>query len=362
MQTISIFITLILALVLVACKPAPAAEPAGTGEVAVVSESKPTAHPIQSLIEFSGYTTSTRELILNDETRGEQVRYTLLYPATEAKRDAAPDLSGGPYPVLLYSHGGYLDGIDHRLAQQSLFRHLVSYGFVVASVDHNDQAKSPVLSDRPLDILAMINALDALAKGELAGLLNMERLGVMGMSLGTVTSLQMGGAHLDLAYTHAWCDEQPKGTSDLCISQQQREESEKRLSQVAKVDPNGLLFIPTDTRIQAMVLMSPVFSPFYGVRGLDTVNIPTMLLAPTESDYESDTLPIYNGLGTETKYLANFVGAYHRYPLSCPDSQSALVTAFFGYYLGGEQAYAGNLMEDYVNSLDGMSWGVYTKP
>ena len=50
----------------------------------------------------------------------------------EALRDAAPDPAGGPYPLVIFSHG--LGGL--RL--QSLFytEHLASYGFVVIAVDH----------------------------------------------------------------------------------------------------------------------------------------------------------------------------------------------------------------------------------
>jgi hypothetical protein len=51
-----------------------------------------------------------------------------------ALADAPPDVSGGPYPLVVYSHGF---GI-YRQSAAYMLEHLASYGFVVIAPDHHE--------------------------------------------------------------------------------------------------------------------------------------------------------------------------------------------------------------------------------
>ena len=48
--------------------------------------------------------------------------------------DAPPDISGAPYPLVVWSHGAYL----YRQTNAYLAEHLASQGFVVISGNHED--------------------------------------------------------------------------------------------------------------------------------------------------------------------------------------------------------------------------------
>src|SRR5574337_1750829 len=62
------------------------------------------------LSEPGPYAVGTRDMTFSDESRGgAKIDMTMWYPAVEGAKDATPNLSGAPYPVVVYSHG-YLSG------------------------------------------------------------------------------------------------------------------------------------------------------------------------------------------------------------------------------------------------------------
>jgi predicted dienelactone hydrolase len=118
-----------------------------------------------------------------------------------ALTDAQPDDSGGPYPLVIFSHGF---GV-YRQTYAYLTEHLASYGFVVIAPDHLE-VWNPELSEvgesafeRPLDIQQVIAFAETLAApgGEMAGLLDINQIAVAGHSLGGYTALTAGGARFD---------------------------------------------------------------------------------------------------------------------------------------------------------------------
>jgi len=54
------------------------------------------------------------------------------YPATVAGRDAPVDVAGGPYPVVIQSHGF----LDSRIGESYVTEHLASRGYIVAALDY----------------------------------------------------------------------------------------------------------------------------------------------------------------------------------------------------------------------------------
>jgi predicted dienelactone hydrolase len=144
-----------------------------------------------------------------DESQQREIRVAIWYPAPagagpvdEQRRavvDAPLDLQGGPYPLVLFSHGscGY--------AEQSLFLtpYLASHGFVVVAPDHTgntifdfpDCGSGPVQAssfiERPEDIrfaLDYVLAANADSDSFLHRAIDPSRLGMSGHSFGGLTT------------------------------------------------------------------------------------------------------------------------------------------------------------------------------
>jgi dienelactone hydrolase len=105
---------------------------------------------------------------------------------------------GGPYPLLVYSHGFTS---DHRNGAY-LAEHLASHGFVVAAVNHPlthwGAPGGPRVADvvnQPGDVSFLIDRLlarSADAGDVLAATIDEERIGVLGVSLGGLTATLAG--------------------------------------------------------------------------------------------------------------------------------------------------------------------------
>ncbi|MCB9637297.1 MAG: hypothetical protein H6727_00120 [Myxococcales bacterium] len=123
--------------------------------------------------------------------------------AQDAYRDAEPYKKGGPYPLILYSHGS--GGIRY----QSVFQcpHLASHGYVVAAVDHVDNTLYDILAgndardtgillqsatDRPIDQVKVWNEMksrNANSADPLFQMMEPENVGITGHSFGGFTSV-----------------------------------------------------------------------------------------------------------------------------------------------------------------------------
>lgn len=122
----------------------------------------------------------------------------LSYPSDVAL-DRVPVSSGGPFPLVIYSHGS--GGL--RFIASFFTEVLASHGFVVASIDHAGdtvmdlfQGRGPastpeVISDRVTDVSLAVD--DLLARSEteddlLVGAIDPDRVGITGHSYGGLTA------------------------------------------------------------------------------------------------------------------------------------------------------------------------------
>jgi len=112
---------------------------------------------------------------------------------TDAYRDV-PSAEGGPWPLMIYSHGAG----GYRKVATFNNTHLASWGFVVASVDHLERgllARNGLLDlpDRPggsaADVSLTIDMLIAADDPLLGGLVDGEQVAIMGHSAGGGTVL-----------------------------------------------------------------------------------------------------------------------------------------------------------------------------
>jgi predicted dienelactone hydrolase len=136
-------------------------------------------------------------------------------------RTNADVLAGGPFPVVLYSHGS--SGI--ALAGFSYGEYLASWGFVVAAPDHTGNTtlnnSNPVALSylvRPQDISATLDAI--VATGAVAGRTSSD-ISAIGHSFGGYTVLSLLGAKVDNARIPTWgigtgtCEQLDDGSCDV---------------------------------------------------------------------------------------------------------------------------------------------------
>lgn len=211
-----------------------------------------------------------------------------------AARDATVDLSGAPYPVVIFSHGN--GGL--RFQNLSLMTHLASHGFVVVAPDHTDDTLWDALAgslgadtilisfgERVLDLPFVAEAVVE-TDGPLAGAADPERWAIMGHSFG--------------------------GSISLALTEQR-----------AGVEP--------DARIRVAVPMTPssTILPLFGY-GVTRSRVPTLLFAAQRDstiDYESEQLAGYERLPVDKILAAVREAGHFSYTDLCRPELEGLATA-----------------------------------
>ena len=112
----------------------------------------------------------------------------IWYPAAAPGRDAPVDPSGGPYPVVIHSHGF----LDSRLGEAYLTEHLASRGYVVAAIDYPLSRGGAPGGATVRDVGNQPGDWSFVLDGVLAtfgGVADAGRVAATGLSLGGLTSL-----------------------------------------------------------------------------------------------------------------------------------------------------------------------------
>ena len=354
---------------------ATATEPQTTEQtVGVEATQTPAPFPLS---EPGPYHAGNRAYTLVDESRnGREIGLTIEYPAlkqTDANghliwRDAAPDMSGAPYPLILTGpHSGDL-----------LFpTHLVSHGFVLAIVrfpdlDYGDNWDFGVI-DHPRDMLFALDQIASNPPEGLEGIIDTDHAGVAGYSWDGFFSLALSGVRIDPDYYLAYCEQAPATEPAFpawwyleytCTLAQKWDEFAAHVGDELAVSDDGLWQPVTDERIRAVMPMAPDGAWLYGERGLAMVDRPVFIIAATEDElvpYQIEPVYIFDHLGTPEKFLVSFIGKDH---MMVSDSEPAkrmnhFAVAFFSYYLQGRDDYAKYFSEDFVAQFEDLAWGVY---
>jgi dienelactone hydrolase len=123
---------------------------------------------------------------------------------TDAVRDV-PVGHGGPFPLVVYSHGF----AGFRTVSSFLMTHLASWGFVVAAPDFLERGLASVLGQRPAvsqtdlqtlsKTIARVRAASAEPGGVLSGAVRRGRIGLVGHSAGVRSSLELANADPSVA-------------------------------------------------------------------------------------------------------------------------------------------------------------------
>ena len=237
----------------------------------------------------------------------------------QAIAEAPFDLDGGPYPLVILSHGFSLG----RTSYAWLAEHLASHGLVVVAPQHYELVDDN-LSDfwrasitRPQEIGVVLDYVEAqsTADREFAGLMDTEHIAVVGHSYGGYTALAMAGARIDI-----------DGMESLCATAEETNDPNAWLcgmvlpyvadmAELAGFDemPEGLWPSWGDDRVDAIVSMAGD-AYFFNEAGLSEITIPVMAMggtADTGTPYAWGTQPTYEYVSSPTKVRAAFEDAEH---------------------------------------------------
>lgn len=292
--------------------------------------------------------------------------------AGRALRDAEPDTSGAPYPLVIVSHGYP----GSRMMMSYLTENLASKGYVVVSIAHTDStfydvsAFGSTLLNRSLDQWAVLDEIATRSTGDtfLGGLVDADNTGLIGYSMGGYGALNTIGAGYNGVAANF-------GTGDS-------------INQL--VAGNEAYLEYQDERIKAAVLFAPWGGDlgFVGMSGmalwdepaLADITIPTFWIVGSEDDvslYEG-VERLFNWSVNSGRYMLVYDNALHNVaPNPPPPAAQALsdyeryadpvwnentinnvnqhfITAFLGQHLKGNDDYTGYLDVPVENANEGV--------
>jgi predicted dienelactone hydrolase len=248
------------------------------------------------------------KLEVNQEPKGEYRAFTRdgktevsLYG--RAVRDAAPDATAAPYPLVILSHGYP----GNRFLLSHLGENLASKGYVVVSIDHtdstyNDQgAFGSTLLNRPLDQLFVLNEMARLNASDggagLKGLVNADRTALIGYSMGGYGVVNtLGGGFTAASVQYPW------GTPGGALARRQA--------------GNPDFLASMDKRIKAGIAIAPWgwnFG-FWDAAGLAGIKTPMFFMAGSLDDvagYAPGVRNIFENSVNADRYLLTFENANH---------------------------------------------------
>jgi predicted dienelactone hydrolase len=257
--------------------------------------------------QMGKYQVSRETLTLKDPNRDREFLVNLYFPT---------QLPGEPEstPVIVISPG--LGATSETW--QHLVQHLVSHGYVVATVHHPgsnfshlqgffEGQKSDVFDvqefiNRPLDITQVLNELENLNQSQFQGKLNLKKVGIAGQSFGAYTALALAGAKINFEQLKKDC-RSPIELLNL-----------SRLLQCQALSLPNQNYNLKDHRIAAAFLVDPVSRSVYGQASLNQVNIPIFWGAGSHDQLTPVMLEQINSftwLSSANKYFALIKGGQH---------------------------------------------------
>lgn len=265
---------------------------------------------------------------LNPEAAVEAITYTFDFKSPDlgdgnaiveghALLDAPIAAEGGPFPLVIFSHGYSANAAWYS----NLPEHYASHGFVVIAPEHVEQdwfQNAASVIQRPLDVAAAIDYAEAESQsaGALGGAIDVANVGVVGHSFGGYTALAVAGAPVDMDALNARCagiaEDDPR--SFLCLPLAGRE---SELAELAGLDaaPAGSWPSFADPRVTAIV---PIAGDAYmfADAGLAEITIPMMAIggtADTGTPPEWGMQLAYDNASTSDKSIVGFEGAEHMF-------------------------------------------------
>lgn len=263
--------------------------------------------------------------------------------------DATPDASGGPYPLVIVAHGYP----GSRVQMTYLTENLASKGYVVVAIDHTEStfadqdAFQSTLYHRPLDIRFTLDTLAAMHTDDtfLRGLVDADRTGIIGYSMGGYGALNAAGAGYNRVLQGFAGDFTAPLLADDPAYQAAQDD---RIRAVVAVAPFG-------GDLQAAG--APGLS-FWDDAGLAGLRVPTLFAVGTLDDvsqYETGVRRLYEQTVNSDRYLLIFENARHNIGSNPPPPEA---TAYTNYERYSEPAWdkrrINNIMQHFVTAFLGI--------
>ncbi|NER80770.1 MAG: alpha/beta hydrolase [Leptolyngbya sp. SIO1D8] len=257
----------------------------------------------------------TEILNLYDSSRDRTFEAALYYPSPQAS----------PSPLIVISHGlgaGHTNFTD-------LAEHLASHGLAVALLRHPGSDTQQIHNllegsvrevidpqefiDTPKDVSFLLDELQHRSQNNPSQpvRLNLQQVGVIGHSFGGYTALALAGAELNFEQLRADCTFEDSDFQDLnlvnlslllqCVVLDEENEPQQSLR---------------DERVKAVFAMNPISGSVFGARGLQSVEIPVMLIAGSHDLVAPALLEQvrpFTWLAGVDKYLVLMQGGTHNY-------------------------------------------------
>jgi predicted dienelactone hydrolase len=280
---------------------------------------------------------------INFNMVAEDVNYTYKPPPLRsvtvpghAIADAYPVYPGGPYPLVLVSHGTDMN----RFNLNYLSEHLASHGFVVMAANHTGNATgdaqfpfqdytdsiAAAMVHRPRDIRRQIDFAAELAgkSGAFPGLIDMEHIAVLGHSYGGYTALAAAGARVNLTGSRQWCksvENEPavaSGFGYLFVCKGAVAGEEKELAMLGTPVKPGETWPAFDVKgVDAVVLLG-AWLPF-GPGSFDNVKVPALtIVGAVDSNYAANKW-LFETLPSTGKAFFVLDNASHEVLAECDD-------------------------------------------
>ena len=246
----------------------------------------------------------------------------------------APVAEGGPYPLVVLSHGfGLNPEWYHDLAE-----HLATHGFVVVAPEHLEADWFADVIDatasRPSEVSAAIDFADA----HEGGWVDTDRVAVLGHSYGGYTALASAGARIDPSSLAERCEAATDRMMqayfcDSFVGQEQALASALGLDSV----PDGLWPAAGDPRVDSVVSIAGD-AYLFGEDGLAAVQVPVMAIggtADTGTPWTWGSQLTYDAVGSDDRALVGLEGAEHMVvTASCDDMPftQAMPPEYAGYF------------------------------
>ncbi len=273
---------------------------------------------------------------------------------------AAFDLTEGPYPMVILSHGFAITGSSYAW----LAEHLTSHGMVVIAPQHRESLDPGALwrstVERPADVLTVLAWVDAEVRdrGSLEGLIDRQTVAVIGHSYGGYTALAAAGARLDTAAFRATCDTASANDDPLTFLCDAILPRADHMAELAGLDevPSGLWPTEADPRVDAIVSIAGDAAVF-GRTGLSEITVPVMAIGGTadvDSPFTWGTELTYEHVASTNKVEIGFEGGAHMLFAGECDSVRrimGLVSLGFCSDPAWDRGHAHDLIKHYVTSF-----------
>ena len=298
------------------------------------------------------FAVGTRELVITGGAQTPPLPSTLWYPAVKPKgvqeeiiyqeategigssgqgapikghalADAAPDPSGGMYPLVVFSP---CTGLG-RMVYAPVLEHLASHGFIILAVGPTAGSKNPVLLSRTVQRAIDFAEALTLSTSPFLGLIDTKRTAVAGHSDGAFTSLLVGGARINMAAASALCDSNGPHTAECSgwISEPGRALFAQSIG-LPEEPTEGLYPNYGDPRVKALLPMA-AGGEMAATLDLSAVTMPTLLMIGS-SDRDAPlwgTERIYQNLAAPQK--AKVVIVHGGHALYCITKSDVAVSA-----------------------------------